>query len=87
MSQWQHAKLFSVSKKKVLVSNTSPWWTKPELGWYKCNVDAVVFSHVNSIGIGCIVRDEFSQMVVAKNTKLRGDVDQQQQRLVAAERL
>ena len=38
-------------------------------------MDAIVFSHVNSIGIGCIVRNEFGQMVAAKNTKLRGDAD------------
>ena len=75
LSQWQHARLFSVSQRRISISNTLPWWTKPESSWYKYNVDAVVFSHVNSIGISCIVRDEFGQMVVAKNTKLRGDAN------------
>ncbi|XWS37565.1 hypothetical protein CRYUN_Cryun19dG0054500 [Craigia yunnanensis] len=55
--------------------NISPRWTKPKLEWYKCNVDAAVFSHENCIGIGCIVKDEADQMVAAKNSKLRGDVD------------
>ena len=50
-------------------------------------MDAVVFSHVNSIGIGCIVKDEFGQMVAAKNTKLRKELIQQQRRLLAVKRL
>ena len=32
LSQWQHARLFSVSQRRISISNTSPRWTKPESG-------------------------------------------------------
>ena len=41
-------------------------WRKPDIGWLKCNVDAVVFFQQDIIEYGCVIRDEQGYLIAAK---------------------
>ena len=42
-------------------------WLKPDCGSLKCNVDAAVFAHQNSMGFCCIVHDNSDALMAASN--------------------
>ena len=42
------------------------YWTKPNAGRYKCNIDASFSKHLNKVGLGMCIRDEHGAFVLAK---------------------
>ena len=58
-----------------VASATCLKWCKPNQSWLKCNIDAVIFKDDQSVGFGCIIRDDIGSMIAAKNGKIMGCVD------------
>ena len=55
---------------KQPVPSRTQGWSPPIEGWYKVNVDGVVFRESSSYGIGVVIRNEQGQIVGAMSKKL-----------------
>ena len=75
LAQWQYAKLKDQTMGTSVEIEPCFKWSKPVQGWLKCNVDAAVFKADNSIGFGCIIRDERGAMIAARNGMMGGSSD------------
>ena len=47
-------------------------WNKPCVGWYKCNVDAAIFSLRSMISYGAVIRSAGGDFIAAKSDILHG---------------
>ena len=45
-------------------------WTPPSEGWYKVNMDRVVFKGLGSCGIGIVIRNERGEIMGAMSKRL-----------------
>ncbi|RVW31876.1 Transposon TX1 uncharacterized 149 kDa protein [Vitis vinifera] len=63
LKDWLDARLGSDQKLSNGNANTQVKWSKPSPGMLKCNVDAVIFSEHQTIGLGVILRNEFGSVV------------------------
>ena len=50
---------------------TDAHWVPPSFPWYKVNTDAAVFSNLQTVGIGVIIRDHKGSVVAALSQHLR----------------
>ena len=57
-------------KEKLPVLSRTQAWSPPSDGWYKANVDRVVFRESNSCGIGVVIRNDQGQIMGAMSKKL-----------------
>ncbi|XP_074377663.1 uncharacterized protein LOC141719179 [Apium graveolens] len=64
LADWRKARMEG-NKYKPVVSSRSRQWKKPQAGWVKINVNAVIFTATKSIGIGGVIRDENGEFLRA----------------------
>ena len=50
-------------------------WVPPMFPWYKVNADAAIFSQLDIIGVGVIIRDHLGSVVVALSKRLPFPLD------------
>ena len=72
LSQWQHAQTLFKTTGPMQSTCVNQSWTKPDHGWIKCNVDAVVFSDMRRIDFGFILP---GAMIAAKNGLMHGPME------------
>ncbi|KAH9710584.1 DNA mismatch repair protein MLH3 [Citrus sinensis] len=71
--QWQEAKRKNfIIVEQVQLGHGSMCWAKPPLGWFKCNVDAGVFSSQGRYSFGGVIRDYGGGFVAAKCQSFSG---------------
>lgn len=58
LTEWRKAQQ-ERSTKVPGVSLSRRRWKAPPAGWVKMNIDAAIFPDLESIGIGCVIRDEY----------------------------
>lgn len=56
--QWQQVQSSQVCSVLLNHSERVITWQRPILGWYTCNVDAMVYSEDHHSSFGCLLRDE-----------------------------
>ena len=71
--QWQQVRknpYFSPSF--VANDHGSVCWKRPQDGWFKCNVDAVISRHRGTISFGAVIRSSQGDFIAAKSASLLG---------------
>ncbi|KAH9735545.1 putative reverse transcriptase/RNA-dependent DNA polymerase [Citrus sinensis] len=65
--QWQEARkrIFTIVE-LVQLGHGSVCWSKPPMGWLKCNMDAGVFNSQDSFSFGGVIRDSRGAFVATK---------------------
>ena len=75
LREWQHAKDGQSRQIQRRIRSNEATWLRPEIGWLKCNIDAVIFQQEGFMGYGWVLRDDEGVVIAAKNGVMNGLVD------------
>jgi ribonuclease HI len=66
ITAWQEAQTNRNMRTSQQQPQSTPVWTKPNAGRFKCNIDASFSTNHNKVGIGMCIRDDQGRFVLAK---------------------
>lgn len=71
VADWKRARQTEATKRNTTNSQCRTW-CRPQEGWVKINLDASFYAGTDTIGIGCVVRDDRGCFLRARTNVLQG---------------